>query len=133
MITLGTYQIRIAKSYIIAHYKINNGQCVVQILLPGHIEGSLAYGRASLQSRNKTGKTCVWYGIHGSGEEAIKRWRCNFKVGNRNVGCWSHVAAIILQLGNEVHAGQLEEEMEHNVEYGAEEEDEDEVPNYDLD
>ena len=40
---------------------------------------------------------------------------------------------IILHLGNEVHSRQLQEEMEYDLEYGAEEKGEDEVTNYDLD
>lgn len=97
-ITLGTYQIKIAEKYIYSHMKENNtfgifihrqNECII---------------RAKIQSRfskSKTHDSWVKFEKNGSGYEAVIGMYCTCKVGERTLGCCSHLTSIIRYLGHD--------------------------------
>lgn len=101
-ITLGTYQIKIAERYIENHMKKESD---FGIFIHRENDGII---RARLQSRFSKSKTHdCWVKFdceeEESGFEAIKGLYCTCKVGERTLGCCSHLTAVLRYLGFDRH------------------------------
>lgn len=99
-ITLGTYQIKIAERYIKSHLKENSE---FGIFVHREKEGII---RAKIQSRfskSKTHDAWIKFEKNESGFEAIKGLYCTCKVGERTLGCCSHLTSVIRYLGFDRH------------------------------
>ena len=97
LITLGTYQISQAISYLAEHRKDDNFplmslNCEVKNII--HVK---------IQSRHissKSYKVYVKYNPSEEGRNSIQSWMCHCKFGLRTLGCCVHIAAVISYLGN---------------------------------
>lgn len=98
-ITLGSYQISIAERYIQTHLRENND---FGIFIHREMGGMI---RARIQSRFASSKTHdAWVKFDGkSGHESIKGLYCTCKVGERTLGCCSHLTTVLRYLGFERH------------------------------
>lgn len=99
-ITLGTYQIKIAKKYI-GHHMKESSQFGIFI----HRENT-GLIRARIQSRfsrSKTHDAWVKFETTENGYKAITGLYCTCKVGERTLGCCSHLTSIIRYLGFDRH------------------------------
>lgn len=99
-ITLGSYQITIAEKYVEQHIK-EHSQFGIFI----HRENEEII-RAKIQSRfsnSKIHNTWVKFDKESDGYDAIKGLYCTCKVGERTLGCCSHLAAVIRYLGYDRH------------------------------
>ncbi|RVE41092.1 hypothetical protein evm_014257 [Chilo suppressalis] len=100
MISLGTYQIKQARSYYGEHVR-DGGMFVVelnsQLEVPEeeNINGSLIRGRISSRHSSKVYYTYITYSSLGNTEDSITGYYCNCKSGSRTVGCCSHVMVVI--------------------------------------
>lgn len=99
-ITLGTYQIKIAEKYISHHMKEDS---TFGIFIYRENECLI---RARIQSRFSKSKThdgWVKFEKGGTGHKAITGLYCTCKVGERTLGCCSHLTSIIRYLGYDRH------------------------------
>lgn len=99
-ITLGTYQIKIAQRYIDAHLKSDTE---FGIFIHREREDII---RARIQSRfskSKTHDAWIKFDKNVSGYDAIKGLYCSCKVGERTLGCCSHLTSILRYLGFDRH------------------------------
>lgn len=99
-ITLGSYQIKIAERYIETHLKGDNE---FGIFIYREMDGLI---RARIQSRFskcKTHDAWVKFKIGETGYSAIKGLYCTCKVGERTLGCCSHLTSILRYLGFDRH------------------------------
>lgn len=99
-ITLGTYQIKIAERYIASHLKEDSE---FGIFVHREKEGII---RAKIQSRfskSKTHDLWIKFEENESGYEAIKGLYCTCKVGERTLGCCSHLTSVLRYLGYDRH------------------------------
>lgn len=99
-ITLGTYQIKIAEKYIESHMKEFSE---FGIFIHRDTEGIIRARIQSRFSRSKTHDAWVKFDKNASGYEAIKGLYCLCKVGERTLGCCSHLTAIVRYLGYDRH------------------------------
>ena len=97
-ITLGSYQIRMAKSYVSAHLD-NEGKYSFQICTDQDQPGLLRVGVHSRNRCNTFYKVYVKYQPNGRGSDAITEYACRCKVGSRTVGCCSHITSVLWFLG----------------------------------
>lgn len=98
--TLGTYQIKIAKKYIEHHMR---GDSHFGIFVHRENNGILRAKIQSRFSRAKTHNTFVKFDGTESGFEAIKGLYCTCKVGERSLGCCSHLTSVVRYLGFDRH------------------------------
>lgn len=99
-ITLGSYQITIAGKYIEQHMK-DDSRFGIFI----HRENNEII-RAKIQSRfskSATHNTWVKFDEDKTGIDAISGYYCSCKVGERTLGCCSHVACVLRYLGYDRH------------------------------
>lgn len=99
-ITLGTYQIKIAERYIQCHLK---AEPEFGIFIHRDMEDII---RARIQSRfskSKTHDAWIKFGANENGCKAIKGYYCSCKVGERTLGCCSHLATVMRYLGFDRH------------------------------
>ncbi|XP_037047596.1 uncharacterized protein LOC119082237 [Bradysia coprophila] len=99
-ITLGTYQIKIAARYIQNHLKQDSE---FGIFIHRDTADII---RARIQSRfskSKTHDAWVKFSANENGCDAIKGLYCSCKVGERTLGCCSHLTAVIRYLGFDRH------------------------------
>lgn len=99
-ITLGSYQIAISGKYIEQHLK-DDSHFGIFI----HRENDQIV-RAKIQSRfsrSKTHNTWVKFNENETGFPAIIGYYCSCKVGERTLGCCSHVACVLRYLGHDRH------------------------------
>jgi hypothetical protein len=99
-ITLGIYQVNLAKGYTKLHL---NEESEFRILLNDEFAGIV---RAKLESRfiqAKTHNVWIQYDSEEEGVEAISAYYCRCKNGSRTVGCCSHVCAVLWYLGFQRH------------------------------
>ncbi len=99
-LTLGTYQIKIAEKYIDHHMKGDNE---FGIFLHRENEGLI---RAKIQfrfSRSKMHNSWVKYDVNEVGYDAIRGLYCTCKVGERTLGCCSHLTSVFRYLGYDRH------------------------------
>lgn len=90
-VTLGSFQLKIAKRYIQQHLK-ENGQFEIRIA-----DGQEGFIRAQIHSRFSSRKhhnVFVKYDPMVSSSDTITGYYCTCKVGARVVGCCSHVATV---------------------------------------
>ncbi len=99
-ITLGTYQIKIAAKYIDSHMKEDNN---FGIFVHRENESIIRAKIQSRFSRSKTHDAWVKFNNDETGYEAIKGLYCTCKVGERTLGCCSHLTSIIRYLGFDRH------------------------------
>lgn len=99
-ITLGTYQLKTAKRYIEHHMKESSE---FGIFIHRENAGLI---RARIQSRfswSKTHDAWVKFEKTENGYVAIKGLYCTCKVGERTLGCCSHLTSIVRYLGFDRH------------------------------
>jgi hypothetical protein len=98
-LTLGVYQIRLAKRYTNLHLD-DEGEFVIR--LNDDFEGVV---RAKLESRFAQDKIHnLWISYDGmDGVEGITGYYCRCKQGARTVGCCSHVCAVLWFMGYQRH------------------------------
>lgn len=97
-ITLGSYQIKIAERYIETHLKDDND---FGIFIHREMDNMI---RARIQSRFSKCKTHdAWVKFNGgdTGYKAITGLYCTCKVGERTLGCCSHLTSVLRYLGFE--------------------------------
>ena len=113
-ITLGSYQIKMAKSYVSAHLD-NEGKYSFQICTDQDEPGLL---RAEVHSRHKHNtfyKVYVKYQPNGRGSDAIIGYVCRCKVGSRTVGCCSHITSVLWFLGYARYKGPIKRPARDNI------------------
>ena len=96
MITLGTYQVTKAISYVAEHLERRNNLVMVY-----NVKKSLI--TLKIQSRHKFSteyKIWVKYTPNGNGKNSIKGLVCSCPSGLRTVGCCIHITSALLYLGN---------------------------------
>lgn len=95
-ITLGSYQIKMAEKYIQQHMKDNSD---FTIYVHRHNQQII---RTQIQSRFSNAKlhsAWVKFDANQSGCDSIKGLYCTCKVGERTLGCCSHLTAVVRYLG----------------------------------
>lgn len=100
--TLGTYQIKMCKSYILEHISKNSEFQIQYCTFPD--ERNLI--RVKLPSRhvaNKVYNVYIKYEPNGQGYESITNYYCKCKSGCRTVGCCTHVCAVVWYLSHARH------------------------------
>lgn len=102
-ITLGSYQIKIAERYIVNHLKDNSD---FGIFIHREKEDIIRARIQSRFSRSKTHDAWVKFEENGSGWEAVKGLYCTCKVGERTLGCCSHLTSVLRYLGFDRHQPQ---------------------------
>ena len=96
-LTLGVYQVKLAKSYTQEHLDADGGY---DILVSSDIEGVIC---AKIQSRHTSSKQYkCWVGY---GEGAVNSWYCKCKCGSRVVGTCAHITSVIWYLSCARHSG----------------------------
>lgn len=109
-ISFGVYQIYQSKCYIIQHLKQNCNRFIVyqfkdetiKRCFQTYIDSNPILITMNLSSRfvsNSTWTPYVLFEPFASGKRAILEYCCNCKVGERTVGCCSHVMVILYYLG----------------------------------
>lgn len=107
LISLGTYQIKQARSYYGEHVRAN-GSYVIEVCREVDRLQELSASettwllRGRIRSRHISNKIYFVYILVDSsstGREAILKHYCNCIVGNRTVGCCAHIMSIIWYLG----------------------------------
>lgn len=100
LITLGSYQLKMAEKYISQHMR-NESEFVIYV----HRENEEII-RSQIQSRfsnSKIHNAWIKYDKNHNGRESIKGLYCTCKVGERTLGCCSHLATVLLYFGYERH------------------------------
>ena len=103
-ITLGPYQIKLAKEYSIAHLKSSSqeGTFAVDVTEESRIpKRGKKILRVHIQSRHRTSKQYyLWveWDPKVNGSKSVTGWYCTCKAGMRTVGCCAHIAAVIWYL-----------------------------------
>lgn len=95
-LTLGSYQIQMAEKYITQHLNENSEFGIFVYRANTEII------RAKIQSRfsnSKTHNTWVKFDKEINGFDSIKGLYCTCKVGERTLGCCSHLASVLRYLG----------------------------------
>lgn len=98
--TLGVYQIKIAERYIACHMKGDNQ---FGIFLHRENDGIIRAKIQSRFSRSKVHNAWVKYDGDEVGYDAIKGLYCTCKVGERTLGCCSHLTSVLSYLGYDRH------------------------------
>ncbi len=107
-ITLGSYQLKQAVSYIAEH--INKGNYEIRVNKETVCIDSSKIIYSIIQSRhsNKTKyRVYIKYKPEKRTIESIESWYCTCKNGCRTVGCCSHIASVILFLSNLVYQNKI--------------------------
>lgn len=99
-LTLGSYQITISEKYIDHHMKADNQ---FGIFVHREVEGLVRAKIQSRFSRSKTHNTWVKYNNQDVGYKAITGVYCSCKVGERSLGCCSHITSVVRFLGYDIH------------------------------
>ncbi|XP_056022083.1 uncharacterized protein LOC125673390 [Ostrea edulis] len=89
-LTLGVYQLRMAKSYTHEHMDVDGG---FEILISDEIEGMVC---AKIQSRHISAKQYKCWITYTEGD--IDGWYCKCKAGTRVVGMCGHITSVIWYL-----------------------------------
>ena len=112
-ITLGSYQLKMAKSYITEHL---NNKTVFEVCID---EEEPHLIRLKVQSRHVSRKAYnvyIEYQSRGLGPSAIRGYMCRCKSGLRTVGTCSHVTAVLWFLGLARYQGPIKPVGEHHME-----------------
>lgn len=123
-IAFGEYQITQSKLYAWDHMKANNDSFEVQIFrddivethFPEYCDDDPALIMLLIASRFMSGK--VWrpfvlFSRIKSGKDAILEYCCTCKVGQRTVGCCSHVMTILFYLGYAQYNDGVKQKAKH--------------------
>ena len=113
-ITLGSYQIKMAKLYVSAHLD-NEGKYSFQICTDKDKPGLLRVQVHSRHKNNTLYKVYVKYQPNGRGSDSIIGYVCRCKVGSRTVGCCSHIASVLWFLGYGRYKGPTKRPGHHNI------------------
>ena len=113
-ITLGSYQIKMAKLYVSAHLD-NEGKYSFQICTDQDEPGLLRVEVHSRHKHNTFYKVYVKYQPNGRGSDAIIGYVCRCKVGSRTVGCCSHITSVLWFLGYARYKGQIKRPARDNL------------------
>jgi hypothetical protein len=97
-LTIGVYQVNLAKAYTAEHLSENSEY---EVLLCVHDPYLLC---AKLQSRHITSKVYLLWISHD--EATVKSWYCRCRTGSRVVGMCAHVTSVVWYLGFARHASQ---------------------------
>ncbi|CAF3548310.1 unnamed protein product [Rotaria socialis] len=101
-LTFGSYQIKMAKSYIVDHLQqsdINEEQLEFVVELCGEHDDLV---RARFQSRHSNRKKYIaTVRFNEKNEQPITGWFCTCSVGGREVGMCSHITALLWHIGVE--------------------------------
>jgi hypothetical protein len=95
-ITLGNYQLKQAIGYIAEHF--DNGKYEIRLNEDNFILTNSKIVRVDFRSRHSNAtkyRTYIKYLPGVNRASAVEDWYCSCKVGTREVGCCSHIAAII--------------------------------------
>ena len=95
-ITLGTYQLKQAYSYLAEHIKNGKFEILVNKEFVQVENGKILYKQ--IQSRHKGRikyKCYIKYVPLKDGPSGIESWYCSCLCGNRTVGCCSHISSLI--------------------------------------
>lgn len=115
---LGTYQIKLARSYCSEH--VRNGVYWIEILRDPedlidfnqfNINNNCYLLRGRIQSRHTTARVYYVYIIVdpvGVGRQSVKEHYCTCLTGKRTLGCCAHVMSIVWFLGWARHRGALQ-------------------------
>ncbi|XP_037050737.1 uncharacterized protein LOC119084780 [Bradysia coprophila] len=99
-ITLGSYQIKIAERYVDSHLREDSQ---FGIFVHREMDGIIRVRIQSRFSRSKTHDAWVKFRENESGYEAIEGLYCTCKVGERTLGCCSHLTTVLRYLGFDRH------------------------------
>ncbi|KAK3101751.1 hypothetical protein FSP39_006112 [Pinctada imbricata] len=94
-ITIGVYQVKMAKSYVQEHL---DEEGTYEILVSDQIENMVS---AQIQSRHTSAKKYMCFIQYEDG--AITGWYCKCKIGARVVGACGHITSVIWYMGNVRH------------------------------
>jgi hypothetical protein len=94
-ITLGTYQVKMAKSYTKEHFQ-EDGSFEIHVS-----EENENIIRARIQSRHVSAKKYLCWIQYVDG--VIKSWYCKCKAGSRVVGCCAHITSVVWYLSHGRH------------------------------
>lgn len=97
-ITLGSYQIKMAERYIQQHMK-NSSDFIIYVHRENH-----EIIRSKIQSRfskSKVHNAWVKFDKNNNGHASITGLYCTCKVGERTLGCCSHLATVVRYFGYE--------------------------------
>ena len=102
-LTLGSYQIRRCKSYVLEHISSKiRGYYEIEVCCDPDFINDVRLIRVKIQSRHKTSKqynVYIEYEPNSTGYDSIKRYFCKCNTGCRTVGMCSHITSIIWYLG----------------------------------
>lgn len=93
---LGTYQIEIAEKYVEQHLKGDNR---FGVFIHREVDNII---RAKIEfrfSKSKSNNTWIKYDASKTECEAIEGLYCSCKVGERSLGCCSHLTSVLRYLG----------------------------------
>lgn len=102
LITLGPYQIQQGKRYNVQHL---DGSALYEFYIHKHSEALIQVQLRSRFRRALTHNVYVEFSKEESRlpEQRILGWFCRCECGSRNLGCCSHVAAVLLYFGCMIH------------------------------
>src|SRR5581483_7867732 len=103
-IILGSYQRRMAESYVKEHMA-GTGKYEFQVCNDNDMPGLLRVNVQSRHKRKTAYKVYIRYEPNGEGCDGINGYMCRCKVGTRTVGTCSHVASVLWYLGCARHNG----------------------------
>lgn len=120
LITVGTYQVRLAPGYCQEHMKANDNQFVAFIcpddLCKNHCQELYTSNNnpvlilAKMKSRYSSRKyyyTFVLFDKNVFGSNSILGYCCDCKTGLRTIGCCSHVVCVIWYFGFAIHLDEI--------------------------
>lgn len=99
-ITLGSYQIKQALSYIAENF-VSKGRYLVYMSKVNLDSDNIKIIMIRIQSRHinrKKYKVYIKYNSNTGSSDSIESWMCSCKIGKRTVGCCSHITAIVYYL-----------------------------------
>lgn len=111
LLALGTYQIKLARSYCSEH--LQNGIYTIEIYRQNALEDLPDYGinedsslmRGRIQSRHIRARTYYCYILINNNNNTISQYYCICLTGRRTVGTCAHIVSIVWYLGYARHEG----------------------------
>lgn len=111
LLALGTYQIKLARSYCSEH--LQNGIYTIEIYRQNALEDLPDYGinedsslmRGRIQSRHIRARIYYCYILINNNSNTISQYYCTCLTGRRTVGTCAHIVSIVWYLGYVRHEG----------------------------
>lgn len=94
LITLGSYQLKQATSYLVEHFSDDSPRKFE--VIPDQIDGKRIL-RGKMNSKHCNSKIYLIYIAHTDTD--VTGWYCTCHFGARTVGCCSHIAALLMYFG----------------------------------